>query len=78
MNASAAKGINAHSELHTANGIHVQHVGEIVNVSIEVIVPMCCGGTKSLTVRHSLHTLHAVLQKLIGPSFDLAGHANIC
>ena len=33
---------------------------------------------KSLTVRHSLHTLHAVFQKLIGPSFDLAGHAKIC
>ena len=44
----AAERIDAHADLRAANGVHVDHVGEIADVSVEVVVPVRRGGAQSL------------------------------
>ena len=46
VDAGAAQGIDAHADLRAANGVHVDHIAQIVNISVEIVVPVRGGGAK--------------------------------
>ena len=69
----AAERIDSHADLRAANGIHVDHVGEIGNVSIEVVMPVRRGRVKRLLERNSFHSAQALLEKLVRFGFDPVG-----
>ena len=52
----AAQRIDSHADLRAANGIHVDHIGEISNVSIEIVVPVRGGSAKRFLERDPFHT----------------------
>jgi hypothetical protein len=66
----AAERIDPQVDLRAANGVHVEHVGEIVNVRIEIVVPVGRGGAKSFLEGNPLHTFEAILEKLVGLRLD--------
>ena len=69
----AAERIDSQADLRAANGIHVDHVGEIADVSIEIVVPVRRGGAKSLLERNPFHTRKAILEKLVCLRLDPVG-----
>ena len=69
----AAERIHPQADLRAANGVHVDHIAEIANVGIEVVVPVRRGGAKRLLERNPLHTPQAVLEKLVCLRFDPIG-----
>ena len=71
----AAERIHPQADLRAANGIHVDHIGEIGNVGVEVVVPVRRGSVQSLLERNPLHTSQAILEKLVGLRLDPAGDA---
>ena len=73
VDAGAAERIHAQADLRAANRVHVDHIAEIADVGIEIVVPVRRGGAKSLLERNPLHALQAVLEKLVGLRFDPAG-----
>jgi hypothetical protein len=62
VHASATQRIHAHADVRTANRIHVEHAGEIANVSTEIVMPVGSCGATGLLVRDSLHALQAAFQ----------------
>ena len=78
MNPGAAERIDAKADLRVTNGVHVDHIAEIANVGVKVVVPVGCGGTKSLFQGGPLHLLQSALQILVGLRFDPAGDRGIC
>src|ERR1019366_40059 len=66
----AAEGIYSQADLRTANGIHVDHVGEIGDVSIEIVVPVRRGHATSFLVGNPFQTQKAVLEKLVCLGLD--------
>ena len=65
VDSGAAQGINTDAELRAANGVHVNHVREISDISIEVVVPVRRRSLKSLVDRNSFHALQLGLEKFI-------------
>ena len=64
----AAERIDPQADLRAANGVHVDHVAEIGDVGVEIVVPVRRGGAKSLLERNSFHALQAVLRETRSPS----------
>ena len=73
----AAERIDSQADLRAANGVHVDHIGEIGNVGIEIVVPVRRGGAKGFLERHPFHPLKAILQKLVCLRFDPSGDGAI-
>ena len=73
MDPGAAQRIDSHADLRAANGIHVDHIGEIGDVSIEVVVPVRRGSAKSFLERNPFHTQKAILEKLVCLRLDPVG-----
>ena len=73
MDPGAAKRIDSHADLRGANGVHVDHIGEIGNVSIEIVVPVRRGGAKSFLERNPFQTLKAIFEKLVCLRLDPGG-----
>ena len=73
VDAGAAERINPHADLRAANGVHVEHVGEISNVSIEIVVPVRRGSAKSFLERNPFQTQKFILEKLVCLRLDPGG-----
>lgn len=52
----ATERIHPQAELRAANGIHVDYMGEIRNVRIEIVVPVRRRGAQRFLERHPFHT----------------------
>ena len=63
----------AQAEVCTANRVHVEHVVEIADVRIEVVMPMRGRDAPGLFERHSFDAFELAFQQRIGAGFDPAG-----
>ncbi len=73
VDTGAAEGIDAEVDPCAADGVHVDHIGQIGNVGIEVVMPMGRGGEQRLLGRDPLHALQATFEKRVRPGFDPVG-----
>ena len=69
----AAERIDSHVDPRAANSVHVDHIGKIGNVSIEIVMPVRRGRVKGLLERNSFHPAQAVLEKLVRFRSDPVG-----
>ena len=67
VHSRAAERIHAQPQLRAADGLHVEHIGEIIDVRMEKIMPVRRRGALGLVESHSLHALQATFQKRISP-----------
>ena len=70
VDAGAAERIDPQADLRAANGLHVDHIAEISNVGVEVVVPVRCGGAQRLLVRNPVHAAQAAFEKLVRLRLD--------
>jgi len=77
VDSRAAERVDAHANMRSANGIHVDDIAEIVHVTIQEIVSMDCRRVEGLLERHPPHTFQAVAKQIIGLFFDPAGDVGI-
>src|SRR5665648_47428 len=68
-----AEWINPQADPGIANNSHIHHKRELIDVSIEIIVAMCCGCPQGFLERDSLYTFKPTLQKLVCFRFDPVG-----
>ena len=61
------------ANLGAANSIHVDHIGEVSDVRIEIVVPMRRGGVKGLFESDPLQTQKVILEKLVCLRLDPGG-----
>src|SRR5580698_11537908 len=65
MDSGTAKWIHSEADIRAPNGIHVDHIGQIGNVSIQVVVPVGCGSAKSFLERNPFQIQKPILEKLV-------------
>ena len=64
----AAERIYAQADLRAANGVHVDHIAEVANVGIKVVMPVRRGGAKRLLEGNPSDTREAVSRETRSPS----------
>ena len=77
MNAGATERIDSQVDVCAANDIHVDHVAEIIDISLEVIMTMCCRRAKSSFERNAFHAFQTRFEKLIRLRLDPTGDSCI-
>ncbi len=73
MDPGTAERIDAHADLRAANGVHIDHIGEVSDVGAEIVVPVRRGGVKGLFESDPLQTQKVILEKLVCLRLDPGG-----
>jgi hypothetical protein len=56
VNAGAAERIDSQANIRAANGIHVDHIAQIIDIGVEIVVTMCRLRAKSAFERNPFHS----------------------
>ncbi len=70
MDAGATQRINANVELGRANGVHVEHVREVIYIGIEIVVPVRRLGAERFLDWNPFDSRKPFLKKLVGFRLD--------
>ena len=72
-----AQRVNAQAQVGAAQGVHVDHVSQIGNIGVQVIMAVGGGGFQGLLVAHALDPAQLVGQQLVGLGLDPFGDIGI-
>ncbi len=77
VNARPTEGIDAQSKVPAANCVHIDDVGQIAHVRIEIVVPVRRTGPQCPRVWHAKDVVGAGLHQVVGERFDPTGDVRI-
>ena len=73
VDSRATERIDPQADLCAANCVHVENVGKIADVAMEIIAPVRGGGVERPCKRYALHAVQAGPEEFIGLRLDPAG-----
>ena len=73
VDARSAERVDSHADLRSANGVHVDHVGEVGDVGVEIVVPVRRGSTERPVEGDPLHPSKGILEVLVCLRLDPRG-----
>ena len=76
MNPGTTERIDAHAEIGTTNCIHVEHITQIADVGVEIVMAVGRRGAQRFFDGHPKHALQTVFEKRIGLCFDPVSDAS--
>ena len=74
MHACAAQRVHTHADLGAADGVHVDHLPQVVHVVAQVVVLVRGGGAQCLRMGHASHAVQLAFQVMVGRCLDALGN----